>query len=59
MLRVKSWSARTGGVGGGGLCFFLLLPTCLFAGPARFPVRDVCEGVEGVALRDIEGEGVV
>jgi len=30
MLRVKPWSARTGGVGGGRLCFFLLLPLRFF-----------------------------
>ena len=50
---------RTGGEGGGGFCVFLSLPIWLFAGPARFPVRDECAGVEGVALRDLEDEGVV
>jgi len=59
MLRVNPWSARTEGVGGSGLCFFVLLPAWTFAGPVRFPSRDVCADVEGVALRDLEDEGVV
>jgi len=35
------------------------VPTSLFAGPVRFPVRDVCAGVEGVALRDLGDEVLV
>ena len=50
---------RTGGEGGGGFCVFLLLPIWLFAGPARFPIWDVGAFVEGVALEELEDNGLV